>query len=350
MSLLKCDESSYYIITKVIYAKIKAGWCENMNFSGNHKTIIKMIIVLSVSIILMIFGVYSYPDYKANVGQHRFGATYMTMNNPFFEVINNEIKKAVEANGDVLITLDPILDVDKQNEQIFDLIEQRVDAIFVNPIDAKKIEIGLQAAKKAKIPVIVVDAPIYDESLVDCSIASNNYDAGVQCAKDMMLKKENANIILLEHATAKSAVERIQGFLDTIGQNSNYKIINRADCDGQIEIAMPITKEMLEQTPNVDVVMALNDRSALGALAAIESKGIKDVLVYGVDGSPDVKELIKAGLIQATAAQSPIKMGQLAYQSAKELLLKNKIEKIIEVPVELINQDNISKYDLVGWQ
>lgn len=62
-------------------------------------------------------------------------------------MINNEIKKAVEANGDVLITLDPILDVDKQNEQILDLIDQRVDAIFVNPIDAKKIEIGLKAAK-----------------------------------------------------------------------------------------------------------------------------------------------------------------------------------------------------------
>ena len=59
----------------------------------------------------------------------------MTMNNPFFEVINNEIKKRL--NGDVLITLDPILDVDKQNEQILDLIDQRVDAIFVNPIDAK---------------------------------------------------------------------------------------------------------------------------------------------------------------------------------------------------------------------
>ena len=46
-------------------------------------------------------------------------------------MINNEIKKAVEANGDVLITLDPILDVDKQNEQILDLIDQRVDAILL---------------------------------------------------------------------------------------------------------------------------------------------------------------------------------------------------------------------------
>ena len=96
-----------------------------------------------------------------------------------------------------------------------DLIDQRVDAIFVNPIDAKKIEIGLKAAKKAKIPVIVVDAPIYDESLVNCSIASNNYDAGVLCAKDMMSKRDHAKIILLEQWLLQSlAVERIQGFLD----------------------------------------------------------------------------------------------------------------------------------------
>lgn len=53
----------------------------------------------------------------------------------------------------------------------------------------------IKSSKKAKIPVIVVDAPIYDESLVNCSIASNNYDAGVLCAKDMMSKRDHAKII-----------------------------------------------------------------------------------------------------------------------------------------------------------
>ena len=321
-----------------------------MNYTTNHKTIMKMAIIFSLCVIMTIFGVYSYPNHKANSNQYRFGATYMTMNNPFFEVINNELKKEIEAHGDVLITLDPILDVDKQNEQIFDLIEQQVDVLLVNPIDAKKIEVGLKAAKEANIPVIVVDAPIYDESLVDCSIASNNYDAGVQCAKDMMAQKESARILLLEHATAKSALERIQGFLDTIADDERYQIVNRADCDGQIEIAMPTMEKMLAQTPDIDVVMALNDRSALGALAAIEAKGIKDVLVYGVNGSPDVKELIRTGLIQATAAQSPIKMGQLAYFAAMSLLKGEPMEKKIEVPVELITQTNLSDFEIAGWQ
>lgn len=321
-----------------------------MDIKSNQKNIKRMLIFLCTSIVLMILWYYCNPYFKADMKQFRFGATYMTMNNPFFKVINNEVKKEVEARGDILITLDPILDVDKQNEQILDLVEQQVDAIFVNPIDAKKIAVGLKACKEANIPVIIVDAPIYDETLVDCSIASNNYEAGVLCAKDMMSKKERANIILLEHISAKSAVERIQGFVDTIGDNSNYQIINRGDCDGQIELAMPLMKELLEQTPNVDVVMALNDRSALGALAAIESVKKNDVLVYGVDGSPDVKELIKKGLICATAGQFPVKMGQLAYQKAMELLMGKEVEKEIVVPVELINSDNISNYDLVGWQ
>ena len=57
-----------------------------------------------------------------------------------YEIINNELKKNIEKNGDRLITLDPQLDIDKQNEQIYSFIEQKVDGIFINPIDAKKIE------------------------------------------------------------------------------------------------------------------------------------------------------------------------------------------------------------------
>lgn len=48
---------------------------------------------------------------------HKFGATYMTMNNPFFEVINETIRATVESNGDILITRDPALDAVRQTQQ-----------------------------------------------------------------------------------------------------------------------------------------------------------------------------------------------------------------------------------------
>lgn len=47
----------------------------------------------------------------------KIGATYMTLNNPFFSIIDEEIHNVVEANGDVLISLDPALDLEKQNNK-----------------------------------------------------------------------------------------------------------------------------------------------------------------------------------------------------------------------------------------
>ena len=44
----------------------------------------------------------------------------------------------------------------------------------------------------------------------------------------------------------------------------------------------------------------------MGALAALDSKGAREgVLVYGIDGSPEGKKLIKEGMMTGTAAQSP---------------------------------------------
>lgn len=310
-----------------------------------------MTYIIIFFMVLIIFTV-TYNIYTAPIAKHKiFGVSYMTMNNPFYKIINNEILKVVEKNNDTLITLDPELDVDKQNEQIYKFIDQKVDGIFINPIDFEQIEPALQAAKRANIPVIIIDAPVSDESLVNCTIVSDNYDAGVQCAKDMMERLDSANIVLLKHTTAKSAKERIEGFLSVIDNNEKYKVINEAECDGQLEIAMPKMQEIIEETPDIDVVMALNDPSALGALAALEKNNKNDVMVYGIDGTPEIKALIgRNQMIVGTIAQSPIKMGQIAVENMYNILNGKKIEKNIIIPISLINKENLFKYDEDRWQ
>lgn len=310
-----------------------------------------MTYIIIFFMVLIIFTV-TYNIYTAPVAKHKvFGVSYMTMNNPFYKIINNEILKVVEKNSDTLITLDPELDVDKQNEQIYKFIDQKVDGIFINPIDFEQIEPALQAAKRANIPVIIIDAPVSDESLVNCTIVSDNYDAGVQCAKDMMERLDSANIVLLKHTTAKSAKERIEGFLSVIDNNEKYKVINEAECDGQLEIAMPKMQEIIEETPDIDVVMALNDPSALGALAALEKNNKNDVMVYGIDGTPEIKALIgRNQMIVGTVAQSPIKMGQIAVENMYNILNGKKVEKNIIIPISLINKENLFKYDEDRWQ
>lgn len=286
-----------------------------------------------------------------NKRPQKIGATYMTLNNPFFNVIDDEVRSIVEANGDVLISLDPALDLQKQKEQIRYLIDQDVSAIILNPVDFTGLSAELKEAKEANIPVITVDTDVFDEGLVSYSLMSDNYDAGVQCAKDMMKHKKSANIVLLQHSTAYSAVQRIQGFVDTIKDKPQYHVIERIECEGQLEIAMPKMDAFLDKDIPFDVVMALNDPSALGALASMQDKGrLQGVLVYGIDGSPETKALVKDHIMTGTVSQSPKTMGKDAAEIVYKILENKPYSDKARIPVALITENNIDQFSLEGWQ
>ena len=123
-----------------------------------------------------------------------------------------ESGEVVEANGNYLITRDPATYQDKQNQQIYEMIEEGVEAIFINPVDWKGVKPALIACKEANIPVFNVDTYVYDTDLVVSVIASDNYNAGVQCAKDMMSKLDSADIVILDQPIINSITQRVQGF------------------------------------------------------------------------------------------------------------------------------------------
>jgi len=311
-----------------------------------------MVIIVSVCVIAVSLIYYNYKFVRYDSEKIIFGATYMTMNNSFYKAITDEIEKQINDRGDILYTRDPALDVDKQNEQINDLIDIGVDVLIINPVDYSKVNESLKKAKAKGIKIIVIDAQLDDDTIADTTVLSNNYDAGVQCAKDMMRNLASAKIVLLQHSAALSSVDRINGFLDTIKNNDNYTVVASEECLGQTEVAMPAMIKIIDEKIDFDVVMALNDPSALGALAAIKDKQINHkVLVYGVDGSPDMKKLlIDSDEVQGTAAQSPTTIGAKAIEAAYEIVNNEQYEKAIVVPVTLITKNNISEYDISRWQ
>lgn len=274
-----------------------------------------------------------------------------TLNNPFYQIIDNEIRSVVNANGDILISLDPQLSLERQVQQLEYLIEQDVDAIVLTAVDFNGLTSSLKKASEAGIPILVVDTDIPENDYVSFSITSDNYQAGVECAKDMMKKKSHADIVLLRHSKAYSALQRIQGFVDTIKDNPNYRIVENIECNGQLEVAMPKMKQFLNKNVPFDVVMGLNDPSILGAVAAMQEQNrLKDVLVYGVDGSPEVKDLIKDGFIEGTVVQSPKTMGKETAEILYRILNKKGYAKSEKIEVTLITKENIHEHSLEGWE
>lgn len=304
---------------------------------------------------LLVFGIYiQYKMVPVVVGQKKIGTTYMTMNNAFYKIVNAEIEKVVDSRGDILYTRDPALSVDKQCQQIQSFIDKKVNLIIINPVDSSspKIREVLKKAMKKGIRVLVVDSQLRDNQVADVTVVSDNYRAGVLDAEHMMANLPKANILLLEHKDTLSAVDRINGFLDTIAGKAGYQVVARRESKGQTEIAMPAVDTVIEEGKEFDVVMALNDQSAIGALAAIKENSLAHkTYIYGVDGSPDMKNLLlNTDDIAATVAQSPVKMGAKTIQSAYDLLDGKKVKSLITIPVRLLDKSNIEDEDVEGWQ
>lgn len=291
-------------------------------------------------------------DYSIRQNEHRrkFGAVYMTLNNPFYEVVDEEIRAVVEGHGDILLTRDSALSMERQMDEIKELLDSGIKVLFLNAVDWQKIGPALELAKQAHVPVVVIDTNVEDDSLVACTIVSDNYMAGVECAKHLVAHAPGGNIVLLKHSQAKSAVDRIQGFQDTIAQYPSFHIIDAAECKGQLELAMPVMEALLQRHKKIDIVMALNDPAALGAIAALKNAGtLEQVMVYGVDGAPETKDMIVHGHMTATAAQSPRLSGRLAAGKAYEILAGANQEKLIKLPTRLLTQENMAGENMEGW-
>ena len=308
------------------------------------------IFVLVICCLTFIYSKASMPDSN----QMKIGATYMTMNNDFYQTLNAELEKKTNQQGSRLYVRDSELDEKKQSQQIAYFIKEKVDVIVINPVksDSPDIIRALNAAKKAGIRIIVVDAAMSKQVAVDTTIVSDNYQAGVLIAKDMMGRLSEADILLLEHQNAISAMDRLQGFLDTIKGHPSYRIVSQLETLGQTEESMPQVKNALDNGLEFNVVMALNDRAAIGALAAIKDQGVTEkIYIYGVDASPDIKNfLANTNDIQGTVAQSPIQMGRKVAEVIELLREKKSCDRQYLIPVRLINKDNISEYTVTGWQ
>lgn len=281
-----------------------------------------------------------------------FGYTCMDGTNPFFVILEQTIREGVEANGDKLISTDPANDVSLQITQIEDMISQGIDAIFLNPAEAEGILPALDQLKEAGIPIINFDTEVEDLEYVASYAGSDNYNAGYVCGQDLVAKCPNGGkIIVLDSPTMNSVVDRTNGFLEAI-KDKGFDIVAQQDAKGNLEVAMGIAEDLLQANSDVVAIFGGNDPTALGALAAANAAGLKDVKIYGVDGSPDIKSELASGnsLIEGTGAQSPIGIAKKSVEIMYKIMSGEKVDDRYPVETFLITSDNVNQYGTDGWQ
>lgn len=285
---------------------------------------------------------------------YKIGFSVIDMENPYFITLEASARDYLEEQGCTMITKDPGTDQYLQSKQIQELVDEGIDAIILTPVSWEEITSSLKVLKDNGIKIINVDAQVKHMDYVDAYIGSDNYSAGQLIGTDLVEKcPEGGKIAILECPTQNSMNDRITGFEEVISSApKGFEIVAREDTQGEFERALDAAMRILEEHPDVTAIMCGNDQLAVAATAAANVLDLKDVLIYGVDGSPDIKkELAKAEtLIAGTAAQSPINMGANAAETALKVLNGEDYEAETYEEVFMINAENVTLYGTDGWQ
>jgi erythritol transport system substrate-binding protein len=113
---------------------------------------------------------------------------------------------------------------------------------------------------------------------------------------------------------------RSKGYHDVIDQYPGLKMLVRQSANWSQTEAFSKTESILQANPGIKGIISGNDTMAMGAAAALDAAGRKDVIVVGFDGSNDVRDAIKAGKIAATVLQPAYREAQYAVELADKYI------------------------------
>jgi fructose transport system substrate-binding protein len=165
--------------------------------------------------------------------------------------------------------------------------------------------------------VIALDSPTNPRSAVDALFATNNFNAGIRIGRyaRAATKGKTVTIAMLdEHAGSSVGKLRHDGFLRGFGiKGGNKQIACVGNGQGQVAPSQTAMENCLQKNPNIDVVYTINEPSAAGAWTALKSAGKKaaNVTIVSVDGGCAGVRNVRAGVIDATSQQYPLRMASL---------------------------------------
>ena len=224
-------------------------------------------------------------------------------------------------------------------------IAQGVDAIILAPIVETGWEPVLREAKRAKIPIVLVDRGIKvsDDSLFATLIASDFVSEGKKAGEWLAKKMDGkAKIIELQGTPgAAPAIDRKKGFEEGIAKFPDMKIIASQSGDFRRSGGKEVMEALLKKYGNeVTAVYAHNDDMALGAIQAIEEAGKKpgsEIVVVSVDGVKGAFEAIVAKKSNCTVECNPL-LGPMAFDAVDKALAGEKLPKKTVVQDKVYDQ------------
>jgi ribose transport system substrate-binding protein len=211
-------------------------------------------------------------------------------------------------------------DLTGQISIVDDIINRQVDGIELAPCDQEALVPAIRRARKAGIPLSVIDSGANTNDYVSF-VATDNYGGGVMAARKLaeLLGGQGDVAVIAVVPGGASTVARETGFKDTIAKEfPNIHIVAFQYGMSDRARSLNVTEDILAAHPNLNGIFASNESSAIGADQAIKERRLSGKVKFvGFDSSPSLIDDLKGGTIDALVIQNPFEIG---YQGLKALI------------------------------
>jgi inositol transport system substrate-binding protein len=251
----------------------------------------------------------------------------------------------------VVETQDAQEDVVRQQDQVNNLLAKGAKAIVVIPVNTSAMAPITKACQDKKVPLVYVNRNPFGDANPPAGVyyvGSKEVDAGTMQAEGLgkLLPQGGGVAILMGKLDNEGAILRTKGNEDTFAAKyANLRVLAKETANWQRDQGMALSENYITAYgTNLKAILGNNDEAALGAVEACKKAGRTDIIVMGVDATPDAIAAVKDGSLAATVLQDSTGQGRGAAEAAVNALTGKSQSPITWVPFVYIDKSNVANY------
>lgn len=280
----------------------------------------------------------------------KVGMTIPDSTHPFFIFVINGLKKLIEQENGELIVAGANGDVNKQINDIENMVAAKVQVLVVNAIESKSLEAVLKKAQQAGVKIIAAgndDMPYVDvtQTISHKQIGTLSGENAAKWINEKLGGKAEVGLIVATNN--QSLTDRSVALEEAIKKNApGAKIVVKQEAKSQAE-AQAVAENMLTANPNLQVIATTSDPYGLGAYEAVKASGRANdkFFINGTDGTPEGLAKVKeGGAFRATLDMETAKTPATTMNNIMKLVKGEPVEKLQYSKLTIIDINNVSQF------
>ncbi len=279
----------------------------------------------------------------------RIGVSIANFDDTFLTYMMDGMKEFANANKDTMDIefVDAKEDMAKQMSQVENFVIQQKDAIIVVPVDTSATDPMTKAATDAKISMVYVNRNPGNLPEGAFYVGSEEIVAGRLQGEFLAdkLGKKGKVAILMGKLDNEGAIKRTEGNKEILSKFPDIEIVDEQTGVWQRNEGMVKTENWLNRFgSDLKAILSNNDDMALGAVQALKDAGRDDIIVVGVDATPDGLAALEAGDLAATVFQDANGQGAGGVEVALKAAKGENPNKETWIPFKLVTPENLSEF------